>query len=486
MSQIRVGRYWSSGADDELLTDIRFKRLVPASVVQDGFFVGESGVINVDPSQSSDIQEAIEARGKHGYVWIGSREYFIYSNKKFELATPVPNVIPPSWIERVLIRETQNVPIRGYRLSDIPRFDTPIIVSAVPEEFVLDENLILSGRFNRLRDRIAETFETPALSTTNLSAYQTLSPDRYIYEPTTEILWIAGNPEKVLVEYEAATTKRFTFSRSFTPLRLGMDKGLLSLVFKKRTKHYNKVVTNQNIYRKSPFRIKVSYLDTGNYELIAKPVFTDASGNTLIYTIVDSNENYMVINTIADSLIYSRDIPVGKTDSNGVAIVPKFVRITGAQSNSLRKAVTSGEEVEFVVNPSGRLSFELEISLVRMPTEQTVSSSTVIVTLPSAITTFGQLGKAPIYFSPASNGITETVIEQDLILLDKVIAYTFDSLYNGTTIGDGHIAEATLAPVRGIKLTIQTTSQKYLVGIGTFADRKLISSDPSGEYYGVY
>lgn len=366
MEKLIIGKNWISGSDETSLRNVEkvseFEGGDPLHKFKfnEGGFLTEQGITREADSPVTDVSVIAD----HGYIYVASKEMFLYGDKVVEITDPEYETAAPEYIEVALADElfigTDNSGIPSgipYSVFDMgtPKLMSPMIVyeypTPGPKTIIRNEKLlneidrseitIPDGKVTGFEEPIAEIYESPKVRELNRSKNDIINPDNYIYDLISGKLWVRGTVGRVAVEYENSPIPRVKLGRDFSASRVGRDSGLLVLTTSKEDKSEIKSSRANITTRGSSVFIKQP--DEATVEVELSTVYSNSDGEDFTYRTIENNGKYALI-SIEDveegEEIYIENVLVGTASSDGTAIVP----VLGKASEDLHgKTSVSGQ-----------------------------------------------------------------------------------------------------------------------------------------------
>lgn len=356
-----VGKNWKSGSDETSMGNFKaITEKIQLDTRQKFRFntkglLRDQGITAEDVSSVPDISFIVE----HGYVYLASKEFFVYGSKNVEIIDPTYVNDLPDYLEIALggpYDIPSGIPGSGvfsvYDLKGVPKLMSPLIVDGYPHagppptvvtkrtlnEVDRGELTILKDRNTGLEEPLSETYETDTIRDVNHSEHDIIRPDDYIYDPLTGKVYIKGSYNKMAFEYENSDTGDVKLGTNFSASRVGRDSGLL--VLSSSEEREDKVRSSRGDLSARGSNIFIKQFPSDKVEIEVGTLYRDIDGNRLYYTTVDNNARYAIISLDGDPAegteIYIGEQLIGATNEDGMALVP----IIGTGDNELHGIMT--------------------------------------------------------------------------------------------------------------------------------------------------
>lgn len=342
---MKVGVNWKSGTDLTSLQKVK-KEKVDIEVDQDFNYrfdnkglLSERGLFRKAPEENI---ASVKVTAEHGFLYMSSKEFFFYSDKKTVLVDPIHTDTVPEYI-MVSLGSNSGIPEEFYTIysfSGIPTFLTPMVLTKLSAKDIeagivvrdtlhleeVNRKLItkLEEKVSGVEEPVVEIYETETIKKLNSTRNNIVNPSNYIYNPFDGNVYVKGIHDKMLIEFESSLHKRVELGKKFSPSRTGKDKGMLVLTTAENATRASDV---SSILRKTLDRYgSVLYVKQNKEDtviLVPKTKYHIADGTFVEYTTVENNFGYALIHTdLTETDIYVSSVLVGRTDNNGNCVVP--------------------------------------------------------------------------------------------------------------------------------------------------------------------
>jgi len=381
-----VGKKWLSGSDSTSLGKVEGYQ---EPIIQDlnhtvrfnkeGFLV-DQGIGPTVESATQDISYIVE----HGYVYVASKEMFLYADKLSEITDPtiLLGAEVPSYIRTVFndlevpgTGVPSGLPYSVFNMG-IPKLMTPLIVYEYPvagpstvirtekllNEIDREDLTIPEGKNTGIEEPIAEIYEVETINKLNESEHEIINPDDYIYDPTTSNLFIQGIRGRILVQYEDSDEPRVKLGKDFSASRIGKDSGLLILSTKAKDVAEAKATRADIISQGTTLYIKQGESDSVILDI--STLYKDSTGNVLDYETMENNSRYAYISLSQEEEIdiYIEHLYIGRSNESGIAIVPI---IAWAGDSSHGQVIIEGRKnITLYSSPGNMYTGKVRIKLI--------------------------------------------------------------------------------------------------------------------------
>ena len=419
--ELTVGKNWIAGSDETSLSKVEVRRDGLTFDVEYIYRFDEGGFFDDQskPSPLKAIREKNSIAAEHGYMYIASKELFLYSEKTTDILRPQYPTIIPARVKVALDPYNEVSPPETissgipsgvpsgipsgigytlYSLTDIPKHMTPIVVTEIGEG---DENIevpttirseeslndsreieltVPTGRFAGFEESISEPYEVSTIKNLNNTDNNIINPELYIYDPFTNSVYVRGTYGNAALEYETSQDKQAKLDSNFTISKIGKLSGLLSIIDETERPGIKQVSST----RKRNINLRGTQLFINEEENVTllvevKTIYEDETGAEIEYQTIENNYQYAIItsdNHINDD-IYIEGIRVGTFDSNGRAIVP----ILAYANNGIHSGfnVNGKARIDFHIAPILPISGRLRVLVIEPDTGETLDENIMIV-----------------------------------------------------------------------------------------------------------
>ena len=379
---------WQSGAEYKALKDA--KMTSPAVVNNEsnlyefdnnGLLLDQGKVESIPISYLSSVTALVD----HGFVYLASREFFLYSQKHVLLAEPNDVLDMSELPEHIRVAFgyisgiPSNVPVSVFYISGIPTWDTPMIVSRLIDKrwsrpLVITANNTLNtidrgklnffpGKNTGIEEPMAEVYNNEKLRSIHKDEDVIVKPDKHLYDPLTSSLYVKEDMDVALVEYETSPTREVTLGNNFSASNIGKEFGLLSLIQdSKGSGEFSNIGLGRRVISLAGSSIYVSIPEGVVAYVIPQTVYIKEDGSEFQYESLYNNNGYVVINPLEDytgKLYTTTGQLVGKVED--VTILP----IVAYLNDEIHTTTQIDKTTKFTVVPSekGLISSDFRITV---------------------------------------------------------------------------------------------------------------------------
>jgi len=505
MSVLTIGRNWKSGVEHGSF-------ILPKAVVvhekadydyakkfrKEGFLSDIETKVEVD-----NISKEIILQNKHGYAYVGSKEFFIYSQKAIFIGRTFGCDSVPEEVKIALGEDdissspysnSLHTTIETIKLDSIPTFLTPMNIykldgfhlqaSSLYNKF--DNNLLSDVLYNEgssgytiiEENSTNEIYEVESIYKLNESIHSLISPTQFIYNPNDGLLYIIGYSGPVIVTYETSIIDKVKASSNFTPSFIGRSKGIVSIISENKISSVDK---NYSARRKNVSKNGTTlFIRQVNHETIIvdpKSIYEDKDGNEIDYKTLVNNRTHVTIDT-SDSKylgpVYISGNKVGYIN-NYSTIVPIVGYIGDYTHNTFQVSKNASYKIKV---PDSRLyNGKFRVKFWNAETGDIIGNEVFII-LHSRTDTVLYSGDRKIVYVP-KDIVNVNIV--DICNIENIDAYSLRSTM--LNVRDRIDFTVSIAREDGINITLERNETGSIIEYYTLQHRAI--SVRSKDYYGI-
>lgn len=497
---MKISSTWRSGSD---LTALENLKKEPLDVDLDKDFkyrfdnIGLLSLRGIKGQASNDNIAAVKITADHGYVYVASKEFFFYSDKKSILVDPIAKSDSvPEYVRVALgyVSGVQDQVYTTFTLSGVPTFLTPIVATRLTTKdyespLVVKNTLSLDDvdrsvvtklqyRLTGIEEPVVEVFEVDSIKELNDTKNEILDPSDYIYNPFDGLVYVKGDENKLLFEYEKTFDKRVSLGKKFSPARTGKDRGVLALstgVAKGRGDNVSTVSRRLLDIQGSTIYINQDISDS--VRILPQTRYQDAAGNYVAYETLDNNLEYAFIQTsLPDTELFVSSVRVGKTATNGTAYVPILGYLeNGTHQSFVRKGSSI---VSLYPSPSGIIAGKLRVVIYALESETVIATEDFLINKQKQRVSIASSERVSKYIPKGDT----SVVLSELINIDNIILLKLRESYDPFATGIA-VKDATLKGDSSIELMFEAQPEASLIFYDTLPFR--VIDKAGGGNYGI-
>lgn len=459
---MKIGSGWRSGLDLTALDNLK-KESLEIDLDKDFRYkfnnTGFLSLQNVKGQAQNENISTVRITADHGFVYVASKEFFFYSDKTSILLDPIDQTeIVPEYI-RVALGYDSGIPDQvysKYSFSGIPTFLTPMVVSRLTTKDYetplvvkntlnledVDRNTVtkLANKLTGIEEPIVEIFEVDSMRDLNGTQNEIINPTKYIYNPFDGLIYIKGEEERILVEFESTTNKRVNLGKKFSPSRTGKDRGILALSANvAKTRGSNVSTVSRRLLDIQGSTIYINQDPGDSVRVVPETRYQLENGDYLEYETLENNSEYAVIQTPNPNVeIFLSSVRVGKTNNAGTAIVPILAYLETVMHMPFLR--TGSTVISVYPAPSGIVAGKLRVKIYAIESETLIATEDFLINKQKQRVSVASSERVSQYIPKlTTSAIISQAINIDDITLFK-LRETYDPLIAGLPVVDARLS----------------------------------------------